>query len=95
MREGNKNKLSEENRNKILDAFIKRGDIEYFTKLVNNKDIAENEYNVSVSSYVEQRDDKEVIDIKVLNKEIEEIVKRENILRKEIDKIVKELEGGS
>jgi len=95
VREGNKNKLSEENRKKILDAFTKRNDIEYFTKLVNNKDIADNEYNISVSSYVEQRDNKEVIDIKVLNKEIEEIVKRENILRKEIDKIVKELEGGS
>ncbi len=93
VREGNKNKLSEENRKKILDAFTKRNDIEYFTKLVNNKDIAENEYNISVSSYVEQKDNKEVIDIKVLNKEIEEIVKRENILRKEIDKIVKELEG--
>jgi len=95
VREGNKNKLSEENRKKILDAFTKRNDIEYFTKLVNNKDIADNEYNISVSSYVEQRDNKEVIDIKVLNKEIEEIVKRENILRKEIDKIVRELEGGS
>ena len=93
VREGNKNKLSEENRKKILDAFTKRNDIEYFTKLVNNKDIADNEYNISVSSYVEQKDNKEVIDIKVLNKEIEEIVKRENILRKEIDKIVKELEG--
>ena len=95
VREGNKNKLSEENRKKILDAFTKRNDIEYFTKLVNNKDIADNEYNISVSSYVEQKNNKEVIDIKVLNKEIEEIVKRENILRKEIDKIVKELEGGS
>ena len=95
VREGNKNKLSEENRKKILDAFTKRNDIEYFTKLVNNKDIADNEYNISVSSYVEQKDNKEVIDIKVLNKEIEEIVKRENILRKEIDKIVRELEGGS
>jgi len=95
VREGNKNKLSEENRKKILDAFTKRNDIEYFTKLVNNKDIAENEYNISVSSYVEQKDNKEVIDIKVLNKEIEEIVKRENILRTEIDKIVRELEGGS
>ncbi len=93
VREGNKNKLSEENRKKILDAFTKRNDIEYFTKLVNNKDIADNEYNISVSSYVEQKDNKEIIDIKVLNKEIEEIVKRENILRKEIDKIVKELEG--
>ena len=93
VREGNKNKLSESNRKRILDTFINREDIEYFAKLVDHKDIAENGYNISVSSYVVQEDKREVIDIKVLNKEIEEIVKREEELRKEIDKIVKDLEG--
>ena len=39
VRNGNKNKLSEENRKKILNAFINREDIEYFAKLVDNKDI--------------------------------------------------------
>jgi type I restriction enzyme M protein len=93
VREGNKNKLSEENGKKILDAFVKREDMEYFAKVVDSKDISENEYNISVSSYVEQEDTKEVIDIQILNKEIEEIVKRENELRRDIDIIVKELEG--
>jgi len=52
VRGGNKNKLSEENRKKILSAFTQRKDIEYFAKLVDNKAIAENDYNLSVSSYV-------------------------------------------
>lgn len=53
--------------------------------------IAENDYNLSVSTYVEKEDTREIIDIEKLNKEIEEIVKREDILRKEINKIIKEL----
>lgn len=92
VREGNKNKLSEENRKKILDTFEKREDIEHFSKVVDNKDIEENDYNISVSSYVERKDTREVIDIKELNKEIEEIVKRQNVLRESIDNIVREIE---
>ena len=52
VRNGNKNKLSEENITKILDAFVERKDIEYFAKSVENKDIAENDYNLIVSNYV-------------------------------------------
>jgi len=59
--------------------------------LVSNKLIAENDYNLSVSTYVEKEDTREVIDIEKLNKEIEEIVKREYELRKEINKIIKEI----
>lgn len=91
VREGNKNKLSEENRKRILDTFKKREDIEYFSRVVDNKDIEENDYNISVSSYVERKDTREVIDIKELNKEIEEIVKRQNVLRESIDNIVREI----
>lgn len=94
VREGNKNKLSEENRKKILDAFIKRKDEEYFAKLVDNEKIADNDYNISVSSYVEAKDTREVVDIKELNKSISEIVLRQDKLRKEIDKIVEEIEEG-
>ncbi|MGI6423588.1 MAG: type I restriction-modification system subunit M [Candidatus Dojkabacteria bacterium] len=93
VREGNKNKLSEENRKKILDTFKQRKDIQHFAKVVDNQDIGENDYNISVSSYVEQKDTREVIDIKELNKEIEEIVKRQNVLRDSIDNIVREIEG--
>jgi len=90
---GNKNKLSDENIKHILDAFIARKDKEHFAKLVDNSDIAKNDYNIAVSTYVEQKDTREIIDIKELNKKISEIVKRENELRKEIDKIVAEIEG--
>lgn len=93
VREGNKNKLSEKNGEKILDTFVNRNDVEYFAKLVDHKDIVENEYNISVSSYVVKEDMREVVDIKELNKEIEEIVKRENELRRDIDEIVIDLEG--
>jgi len=92
---GNKNTLSEDNRKKILNKFIEREDSEdtkYFSKLVDNKDIADNDYNIAVSSYVEQEDTREVIDIKELNTKISDIVKRQSKLRKSIDEIVSEIE---
>ena len=95
VRGGNKNKLSEANRKKILDAFIARKDIEYFTKLVDNDTIAENDYNLAVSSYVVAEDLREVVDIKELNREIERIVARQSELRVAIDEIVENLELGS
>lgn len=89
----NNNKLTEENISKIVVAFTERTDSEYFCRLVPNNEIAENDYNLSVSTYVEQEDTREVIDIAVLNAEIAEIVKREDVLRTEIDKIIAEIEG--
>jgi type I restriction enzyme M protein len=94
-RNGNKNRLTEGNRQKILDAFIAREDDEYFTKLVANEDIAGNEYNIAVSSYVQQEDTREVIDITTLNAEIAQIVAREQELRTQIDAIVADLESGT
>jgi len=88
-----KNTLSDTNRHKILDAYITREDQEYFAKLVDNSAIATNEYNIAVSSYVEQKDNREFIDIQELNTKISEIVKRQNELRKSIDEIVTEIEG--
>ena len=93
VRGGNKNKLSEENRKKILDAFIERKDAEYFVKLVDNKTIAENDYNIAVSSYVVAEDTREVIDIKELNSKITKIVTRQNELRNAIDEIVADIES--
>ena len=95
VRGGNKNKLSEENRKKILEAFKAREDREYFAKLVDNSAIAKNDYNIAVSSYVEQEDTREVVDIKELNKEIEKIVVRQSELRADIDEIVADIEGNS
>jgi len=93
IRVGTKNKLSDEPLNTVLDAFIKREDIEYFACLVDNSEIAENEYNLSVTSYVEEEDTSEPVDIVELNAEIARIVARQAALRTEIDAIVADLEG--
>jgi type I restriction enzyme M protein len=93
VRTGNKNKLTDTNRQKILDAFTARKDIPHFARLVENGDIAENGYNISVSSYVEQADTRVATDIKALNLEIAGIVARQAELRSQIDCIVAELEG--
>ena len=94
VRGGNKNKLTEANRKKILNAFIERKDIGHFAKLVPNSDIAENEYNIAVSSFVEQENTTEEVDILKLNAHIAEIVIKQNKLRTAIDEIVADLEGG-
>ena len=93
VRSGNKNKLSEANRAKILNAFTNREDVEYFATVVDNKVISENDYNIAVSGYVEGRDTREVIDITELNKEIAKIVVRQQELREAIDAIVEDIEG--
>ena len=59
---------------------------------MSNKEIAENDYNLSVVTYIEKEDTREVVDINVLNKEIDEIVRREQMLRDEINKIISEIE---
>ena len=87
------NKLTEDNIQTVLTAYLDRTDKPYFAALVPNDKIAGQDYNLSVSTYVEQEDTREVIDIQQLNAEIEEIVAREQKLREEIDKIVAEIEG--
>ena len=88
----NNNKLTSENIENILNAYEARADKEHYATVVVNDRIAENDYNLSVSSYVEQEDTREKIDIKVLNAEIEQIVAREQALRDEIAKIIAEIE---
>ena len=89
----NSNKLTEENIQTIFDAYARREDREHFARLVPNGEIGEQDYNLSVSTYVEQEDTREVIDITALNEEIARIVAREQALREEIEKIVNEIEG--
>ena len=91
----NNNKLTAENIKKIVDTFAKRDEIEYFSHLASYEEIAENDYNLSVSTYVEAEDTREHIDIAKLNAEIREIVAREQVLRTEIDKIIAEIEAGA
>jgi len=95
VRAGNKNKLTEANRQRILDAFTVREDAEYFASLVPSAEIAANDYNIAVSSYVEQEDTTEAVDIVALNAEIAGIVARQAELRTQIDAIVADLEGGA
>lgn len=93
VRNGNKNKLTEANQQRILDTFVNRKDVEHFAKLVDNGDIAENSYKITISSYVEQPDTTEAVDISALNAEIAHIVARQAELRTQIDAIVADLEG--
>lgn len=93
VRSGNKNKLLPEHQQKILAAFTGRQSMEHFARLVENGDIAANGYNIAVSSYVEQKDEREAVDIRVLNAKISRIVERQAELREQIDAIVADLEG--
>ena len=88
----NSNKLTDENIQQILAIFTDRKDVQYASRLVANDDIARADYNLSVSTYVEQEDTREKEDIGKLNAEIAQIVERENVLRAEIDKIINEIE---
>jgi type I restriction enzyme M protein len=88
-----KNVLTPEHRTKILESYINRVDQEHFAALVDNSAISANDCNLSVSSYVEQGDTREVIDIVELNTEIERIVARQAELRIKIEAIVNNLEG--
>ena len=88
----NNNKLTEANISKIVDEFMSREDAEYFARCVSYDEIKEQDYNLSVSTYVEPEDTREVIDIVQLNAEIEQIVAREQVLRDEIAKIIAEIE---
>jgi type I restriction enzyme M protein len=94
-RSGNKNKLLPEHRQKILDAFTQRQSVEHFARLVENADIAANGYNIAVSSYVEQADTREAINICALNADIARIVARQTDLRQQIDAIVADLESAA
>lgn len=89
----NNNKLTPENINKIVDTFAQRAEEAHFSHLVEYSEVQENDYNLSVSTYVEARDTREKIDIVKLNAEIAQIVARENELRAAIDQIVAEIEG--
>ena len=89
----NNNKLTPENIDRIVDVYAKREEVAHFSHLAAYDEVAENDFNLSVSTYVEQEDTREKVDIVKLNAEIAEIVAREDALRKEIDKIIAEIEG--
>lgn len=92
-RRDSKNKLMPENIERIMAAISSREEEEYFAKCVPNDEVLANDANLSVSSYVEKKDEREEIDIAELNAEIKRIVAREQELREKIDAIVANLEG--
>ena len=94
-RVGNKNHLAPEHHTKVLDAYVARQNVDHFAKVVPHSVIAENSYNIAVSSYVEREDTRKEVDIRELNAEIARIVARQSRLRTEIDAIVADLEGAA
>ena len=89
----NNNKLTEENISNIVGIYADRKDKEYVSKVVNCSEVGANDYNCSVSTYVEQEDTREVIDIAKLNVEISELVLKIDELRASINEIIEEIEG--
>lgn len=88
---GNKNLLLPEHQDKIMELYANRKDEDYLAKLVKNDDILANDCNLSVSSYVEQEDTREVIDIKAVNARLETLVAEGNELNEKIEAIIKDL----
>ena len=91
-KESKNNILDERNIQNILKAFKDKNDVEYFAKYVDNSEIVNNDYNLSVSTYVEKEDTREKIDIEELHKELKEVVAKIDVLRKEIEDIVETIE---
>jgi type I restriction enzyme M protein len=89
----NNNVLTDEHIDKIMELFDRKEDMPYVAKLVDNEIIAENDYNLSVSSYVDAKDNREKINIAELNEEVSKTVAKINTLRADIDNIIKEIEA--
>lgn len=87
-----KNKLTDQNIEKILNEFTTRDDVENFAHLAEYEEIVQNEYNLSVNKYVKRQEEKEEIDIKALNQSIKQIVEKQQALRISLDKIIEELD---
>ena len=88
----NNNKLTEKNIDRIVEWYSKGESVEYRAYLATYDELKEHEYILSVNTYVEAKDTREVVDIKALNEEIKAIVEREEVLRTEIDRIISEIE---
>ena len=93
IRNTNKNKLSDTNIDNIVNIIKNRTDVENKAIVISNEDIADNDYNISVNSYLKTSAIVSEIDIFELNKHIEEIVANQSMVRKELDEIIKELES--
>ena len=88
----NNNRLKDKHINHIVDVYKQRASIEGFCKLVSHKEIAEEDYDLSVGTYIEKAKNEEIVDIAALNREIQEISQKQGILRSKIDQIIFEIE---
>ena len=89
----NNNRLTDENIARIVEVYTRREKVQYMAHLAEYEDVVKEDYNLSVSTYVEAEDTREKVDIVRLNADIEEIVAREQLLRDEIARIIAEIEG--
>ena len=89
----NNNVLTDDHIATIMDMFDKKEDVEHVAVSIDNTKIAENDYNLSVSSYVVAKDNREKINIAELNKEVSKTVEKINTLRADIDLIINEIEA--
>ena len=89
----NNNKLTQENIDNIVGTFASREEKKFFSHLATYEEIADQNYNLSVATYVDVEDTREAINIEELNKRIEGIVHREQILREAINNVIKEIES--
>lgn len=89
----NNNVLEDKHIDKVMEIFDTKDDVAHIAISIDNNKIAENEYNLSVSSYIEAKDNREQVDITKLNAEISVTVEKINALRSDIDKIIKEIEA--
>ena len=85
---GNINKLTESNMKNIIDVYSSRSDKTHIAKLASYESVKSNDYNLSVATYVEKEDNKVIVDIEKLNKDINAIVSKSDSLRVEIQKII-------
>jgi len=89
----NNNLMTDEHIAKIMELFADKDEVAHVAASIDNTKIAENDYNLSVSSYVEAKDTREKINIAELNQEVEQTVKKITQLRADIDSIIKEIEA--
>ena len=92
-KETNNNILTGEHIQKIMDVFDTKENVDHFARSVPVEEVADNDYNLSVSSYVEAEDTREVVDITQLNADLKTTVAKITQLRSEIDAIVAQIEG--
>ena len=91
----NNNRLTQENIQHIMDTYVQRTEIVHYAHVASHKEVVNNKYNLAVSTYVEEEDTREEIDIEDLENRIQDIVQQEDELRRDIESIIREIEGGT